>query len=344
MIYGARFLQTIVLASLLCSSSICAVAQDIIIETQKEGQNFDHYEEIEGKWIDSRSPPTTAKSSAPGCTEGTKCGTRKYLFSMGTPDNPDPTGNPEPAAARFYPRFSAAGHYYVYATWPRAANATPVKYIVKHAKGTDTKELTQDGWGSTETGISNANTWVLIGDYDFQPGNDQYVELRVDKSVRPVSPKNYGQVYADAVRFSSKPLENTGQAALATVTPSAGGATPQPQTAPTVVGQLKWYENIPDAQKAAVAANKRILLFFFSPTSERSRELEKNLTSPTVAPILQNSYVLARLNFLENTKVAYSLGVFKAGVINVYDAQGNALFQISERLTADELAQKLKVE
>lgn len=340
---GARWTLAVVIGSLVALGARAA-AQDLIIETQKEGQNFDRYEEIEGKWMDSKTPAATAKSRAPGCTDGNKCGTRKYIFSMGTPDQPDPTGIAEPAAARFYPRFSAPGHYYVYVTWPRAANATPVKYIVKHAKGTDTKELTQDGWGGTETGISNANTWVLIGDYDFNAGNDQYVELRVDKSVRPVSAKNYGQVYADAIRFTSKPLEDPGQAALATVTPSAGGVTPQPQTAPTVVGQLKWYENIPDAQKAAAGTNKRILLFFFSPSSERSKDLDKNLASPSVAPVLQKSYILARLNFLENTKIAYSLGVFKAGVINVYDAQGNALFQISERLSAEELAAKLKVE
>ncbi|MGC8840594.1 MAG: hypothetical protein ACP5QZ_03970 [Candidatus Sumerlaeaceae bacterium] len=337
---GARWLAALV----VLFGATTLRGQDLIIETQKEGQNSDHYEELEGKWMDSKMPPATAKSRAPGCTDGNKCGTRKYLFSAGTPDAPDDKGNPEPAAARFYPRFSTPGHYYVYATWPRAANATPVKYIVKHAKGTDTKELTQDGWGDGGTGISNANTWVLIGDYDFNAGDDQYVELRVDKDVRPVSPKNYGQVYADAIRFSSKPLENPGQAALATVTPSAGGAAPQPQATPTVVGQLKWFENIQDAQRAAAGTNKRILLFFYAPTSERSQLLEKNLASPEVAAILQNSYVLTRLNFLENTKVAYSLGVFKAGVINVYDSQGNALFQINERLTPSELAEKLKVQ
>jgi len=321
-----------------------APAQDIIIETQKEGQNFDHYEEIEGKWIDSRTPPKTAKSSAPGCTNPEKCGTRKYIFSRGTPDQPDPGGNAEPAAARFYPRFSAPGHYYVYVTWPRAANASPVKYIVKHAKGMDTKELTQDGWGGSPNGISNANIWVLVGDYDFAAGNDQYVELRVDKSVRAVAPRNFGQVYADAVRFSSKPLEDTGQAALATVTPSAGGITPPPVTTPAVVGQLKWYENIQDAQRAATSSNKRILLFFYAPSSERSQAVEKSLTSPEVSTILQKSYVLVRLNFLENTKIAYSLGAFKAGTINVYDSQGNALFQIADRLTPAELAEKLRAD
>lgn len=336
---GARVLFTVLLgvgAQLVC-------AQDLIIETQKEGQNFDHYEEIEGKWMDSRIPAATAKSRAPGCTDGNKCGTRKYLFSTGTPDQPDPKGNPEPATVRFYPRFSAPGHYYVYATWPRAANATPVKYIVKHAKGSDTKELTQDGWGGSGTGISNANTWVLIGDYDFAAGNDQYVELHVDQSVRPVSPKNYGQVNADAVRFTSKPLEDTGQAALATVTPAAPSVGSQPTPTPMVVGQLKWYENIRDAQQAAVQSNKRILLFFYSPTSERSQAIEKALASSEVQPILEKSYVLVRLNFVENTKTAYSLGAFKAGVINVYDTQGNGLFQVTERLTASELAEKLAV-
>jgi len=317
-------------------------AQDLIIETQKEGKNFEKYKEIEGAWMDSRTPAATAKSSAPGCTDGNVCGSRKYLFSAGTPSAPTTSVNAKPAVARFIPNFDKPGHYYVYATWPRAANATPVKYIIKHAKGTETKEVSQDGWGAS--GISNANIWVPLGDYDFSPGEDQYVELRTDENVKPVDPRNNGQVYADAVRFSAKPIEETGTAPLPTVTPSKTGTNLPPPivVSPAGGGSLKWYESIPDAQAVAAKENKRILLFFYSPGSERSKYFEEIFGDPTIQPILRDKYVLVRINFAEQPQVGYSLGVFKAGTINLYDAQGNPLGQISDKLSAAQLAVRLQ--
>lgn len=321
-------------------------AEDIIVESRKEGQNNDRYEEIEGTWMDSQTPPTVAKSSAPGLTDPNKCGARKVLFS-------GPSGEVPPlGAARFRPKLTAPGHYYVYTTWSRGANCTPVNYTIKHAKGEDKKVLTQDGWSAN----GNGNMWHLLGDYDFAAGDDQYVELRIGPDAKRTDAKNYGQVYSDAVRFSSSPLTETmgaqlvpglsdASAAPPASMPSTMGAPPATGTAlPTLADTtpLKWYEDIGSGQSLAVQENKKILVLFFSPQNPVSKYYEDEaFNDATVKNLVRNSFVLVKVNFVENTELAYKLGVFKAGTINIYNSQGRPLDQITDRLQPAELAAKL---
>lgn len=126
--------------------------------------------------------------------------------------------------------------------------------------------------------------------------------------------------------------------------PSSAAAASENSPAEKNVLVLRWYDNIADAQRAAAESNKRILLFFYLSNNERSRALDNALNSPTVAPIIADKYVAVRLNFAENTQLARSLGVFKGGVINLYDSKGTPLGQIADRLGPEELAQKLKAE
>jgi hypothetical protein len=105
---------------------------------------------------------------------------------------------------------------------------------------------------------------------------------------------------------------------------------------------LTWLPTIPAAQQVAAKENKRILLFFYLPKSKMSDYLEQVFEDPTVASVLKEKYVLVKLNFMEQTKLAYQLGVFRAGVINVYDPKGAPLFQITQKLSPTELAEKLK--
>lgn len=198
-------------ASALLFFATAIRAQDITIETRKEGQNFDHYKEVEGQWIDSNQG-VYSKSSAEGLTTSGKCGSRKSKI-------------PGVVAARFFPRFSAPGHFLVYTTWGKAGNAVPVNYIVHHAGGESTKVLMQAGWGNSFP--SNAGKWVLIGEFDFKVGEEQYVELRTPADSSSADSAQLGQVHADAVRFASKPLpesdvttaEPRAKRATATATP-----------------------------------------------------------------------------------------------------------------------------
>lgn len=170
---------------------------DFVIESRRDGMNNERYREIEGVWIDSNTPARTAKSSAPGCSP-MQIGSRKSVFS--TPGEAA-ASNPS-AAVLFLPLFSAPGHYYVYTTWPKAANAAPVYYTIRHANGDTRKIIPQDGPGVRSS--SNANSWISLGDYDFNNGPDQFVEIRIKSDARPMAPNDYGQVFADTVRFTTK--------------------------------------------------------------------------------------------------------------------------------------------
>lgn len=337
-----------VVAATVFVTATAVWADDIIIESRPEGQNYDKYKETEGKWLDSNSPALTAKSGAPGLTPQGKCGSRKYVVGAGGGDSKTVV-----AAARFSPRLSKPGHYYVYVTFPKAGNATPVTYVIKHAKGQETKSLAQDGWGGV--GNPNASTWISLGDYDFAAGDDQYVEMQITGEAGPPDPRTPGQAFTDGVRFSSAPVSDAKEIASGSAaTPRSGEATPAsvpgasssstpvpPQSAANA--QLTWLEDIRTAQDVAGKSGKKIFLFFYSPESERSNNYDKKVfNNAAVKQVLSDRFVLVRVNIDENRTLANNLQVFRAGTINLYDDRGNGITQFTETLDADELASKLK--
>jgi hypothetical protein len=111
---------------------------------------------------------------------------------------------------------------------------------------------------------------------------------------------------------------------------------------PKSTGTLEWLTSIPAAQQRAAKENKRILLFFFMRGSKTSDLFDQLFESPEVAPLLKEKYVLVRLNFMEQNKLAYQLGVFRAGVINIYDSKGQPVKQITQKVSPTELAEMLK--
>ncbi len=118
--------------------------------------------------------------------------------------------------------------------------------------------------------------------------------------------------------------------------------TPRPTATPKPQGTLEWLTSIPAGQKLAAEQNKRILIFFFMPGSKMSDYFEQALEAPPVAAVLKEKYVLVRLSFMENNKLAYQLGTYRAGVINIYDPKGQPLMQLTQRISPTELAEKLK--
>jgi thioredoxin-related protein len=105
---------------------------------------------------------------------------------------------------------------------------------------------------------------------------------------------------------------------------------------------MKWYDSIGTGQQAASQSGKRILVFFYAPESAGSKHFEQLFENNSIKGIINSQYVLVRINFIEQTKLAYNLGVYKAGTINLYDAQGNAIRQITDRLTPNEFTANLK--
>lgn len=319
-----------------------AGAEDIVVESRQGGVNTDRYKEVEGpKWMDSNTPPARTKSTAPGLSAQT-IGSRKYVFAL---DTTTTRQQPIAHAARFLPKVSAPGTYHVYATWPSAGNATPVTWIVKHAKGEDRKVLDQDGWGGKITG-GNGNAWTEIGVYEFTPGDDQYAEVRTGEDVEPVAKTISGQLYADAVRFTTEPLAPA-QFSLKPSAPPAAAASGQasvPDNTNYSAIPIDWYYDIATAQGVAAEKGKRILLFFFSQNSAVSQSFEELFRDPAIRGVVNANYIPVRLDFSVNTGVAYRLSIFRGGTIAWYDNGGNALGMASDRMTGIELVNKLKLQ
>lgn len=306
----------------------------IVVETRKEGQNFANYKEVSGTWTNSGDASGTGKSRVAGASDAGKVGTRKWVF-MSVEGNPLTT---DTAVAHFSPNLPGRGKYYVYVTWPRAANATDVSWIVKHRGGEAKKNITQDGWGAS--GRQNGEAWHLLGHFDFDKGPEQYVEVRGEPGMKRPDNRNLGQLYADAVMFSRESLDPPRQTASAGAPGAAPQAAPSAGSAPVT---LTWLDEIDAALAAASKSNKKILIFFHSPESEASQHYQRSVfEDQEVKREIAKDYVLGRINFATNASRASQLGVFKAGTVVIYSSKGEPLLKIDGRRTADELVGELK--
>lgn len=161
-----------------------------------------------GVWSNS-----TAKSTAEGLTGlGSRFSDTSVLDSR----------------AMFEPSISQRGIYRVWVTWGPSGNATHVKYTVRASTGAQDFYLDQDGWGGA--GTSNANTWILLGDFEFRAGPDSSAcAVVIDETTvtgRP-SAANLPRCYTDAVKFQLiTPLAV--QEALPSVAPNGLRVWPNP--------------------------------------------------------------------------------------------------------------------
>lgn len=303
-----------------------SLAEDLIIESRAGGKNFERYSEITGAWRDSNAPVSFAKSEAEGLTPQGQIGSRAYIL----PKTPGTDIEDLLAAARFTPDFPAPVRTFVYVTWPKGGNATPVRYVVRHARGTDTITLVQNGFAYG--GRDNANTWNLLGEFEFGPGKDHYVELRVLSDVRAVDTNTPGRVYTDAVRFSDAPLTP----AVSTVQPTP--ISPPVVSTPATTARIEWGNSVAEALAAARQQGKRILVFFYSPTSDHLIRYEEDVFGhEEVRSVLRSRFICVRINMQQESDLASRMRAYKAGTINLYDSSGNALGQISDRITGEEL-------
>ncbi len=315
-----------------------AMGADVIIESRSGGKNHDGYKETAGSWLDSNTPPQTAKSGAPGLTPQGQIGSRKTTII------PNPSGNKETvvSAARFTPKIETAGEYNVYVTFSRAANAMPVTYVIKHASGEEKKDINQDGWGALAG--SNANKWVELGRYSFAPGADQYVEMQVTEATKAADPGNPASAFTDAVRFSTEPVATAAapQPAAPAAPDESEPATPATSAA-TPAGEIQWLESLTTGRAEGKKQDKKLFVFFFSPQSSRSTEYEKRvINDPKVKGLVNEDFVAVKINMDVERELTAQLQVFRAGTINVYDsATGNGLEHISNTPEADELIKRL---
>jgi len=326
--------SSVALVAMLTVFMHCPVAwgQDLVIEAAPGGKNNNLYREHYGKWMDSRIPPQVAKSWAPGLTPPGTGTSRKTVFSG---PNIVTTG---PAMARFTPDFKEKGRYHVYVTWPRGANAAPVRYVIEHAGGAETKKLTQNGWGAPGSDC-NAGTWISLGEYEFNPGKEQFVELHVEADVRLLEPNWYGQAYADAVCFSKEPLKELGVAMSPQAPPAWPGSEPPTQLA---TEPLKWSPELPKAWGEARAHNRRMLLYFFSEDAFLDHYDKMLFLHPAVQALIQSRMVPVRIDMKKDAALAKKLGIGRAGTIAVYDANGTPLKLMPTSPSPDDFIKELQ--
>lgn len=327
----------------------------VMVFQSHPSQGNPHYREQQNTWIDSFAKSTIIVNQAGGKTPGRKC-----VFHNSV--NPSVAATPGPASARFMPQFPARGHYHAYITWPDWGNATPVRVTIGHAGGQTVKWVQQNGFGFNTP--SNAHMWVPLGDYDFDPGENSYIEVAVIDGAMPVDPRQLGQVYADAVCFCQKPVMDSvlpfesaavappqgGTAFTQSVSPQ--GASPQPAAAspPTMpvpsstapAPTLQWLDNIRDARIMSAEQSRKLLIFFRSDESLLSNHYEQTVfADPAVRQALAK-YVLLRLDHQQNIDTATKLLIFRAGGMVIFDSRGDGLDIITNKLPTEEFLARLR--
>lgn len=298
------------------SESIRPGAQDIIIEPCAGGQNYDHYSD-DGAWMEIHKPIEWAKSYAPGTTILPTWGSKGVRFFTGYSAQQTTL----PAIAIYRPQVSARRHFYVYATWPFSANATPITYVIHHASGDTTHSIVQDGWSSILGG--NANVWTSLGDYDFDPGDKQRLEVRVDPGVRSVTRGNNGQAVADAVLFASRALtEGT------TVARSAASAPAQ--------DRVSWVSSYQDAVDQAKLSGKKLLVYVSGTQSSHSTFCEAQVFSkPEIGQLMTTQFVTAMVAPQGNRPENYRFSWVPTGTVILCDTNGSEIRRISPEKVLD---------
>jgi hypothetical protein len=337
MFEGKQSLSIILFAGIFIMSCLCIYGQEVIIETRTGGQNLEWYNETSGKWHDS-----DGKSIAKGITP--KIGSR--FANVEDVDS---------SKARFIPNLPTAGFYEVLVTWPREGNAKRVKYIIHHANGDSIVFMNQDGWGVLTSGAGNGNAWHSLGTYQFPAGQRGYVEITDAETQGKPDIRNWGRVYADAVRFvfvsSSRPVATAPPPApsptFAPVMRPTPLRTPFPivTIAPTPVAlqptvsqdSIQWTGDIYEAQRRARSENRNIMLYFRSDKSRYCQKYEaETLKDPAVIQFLNSNYVSVRFDFLRYSSEAFSLGAYKAPTFIFYDSRGNPKGKIDTFLPSQE--------
>lgn len=132
----------------------------------------------------------------------------------------------------------------------------------------------------------------------------------------------------------------------ATRAPGRGGAaatTSEPQIRVVSADPISWSRDLSQAMQRATLENRRILVFFENPEAEISRHLDTRVFSDMqVRARMLEKFIAVRINVREQAAIANKLGVFKAGVIGIYRADGRAEKQLTSIYTAEDLLREFR--
>ena len=126
-------------------------------------------------------------------------------------------------------------------------------------------------------------------------------------------------------------------------TPAAEPAKPAATPAPATPTQLTWHTDIPSGQKAAAASGSKTLLFFASPGNDLSDYFEKVVLADSIIQgILSKNYACIRLDYGQNAEIAKRLQATQAGMIILYDAQGQSARGVTEKVSVEKFQRDLE--
>lgn len=118
--------------------------------------------------------------------------------------------------------------------------------------------------------------------------------------------------------------------------------TPGPQVAMTNQ-PIRWLDDINAAVAQATKEKKRIFAFFSSPEARNSQYVEQTvLPDQRVHSQVTGQYVPLKIDVQKHADLSSKLGVFRGGVIVIYNSNGAGLKKIDSVFTADQLLAELK--
>lgn len=93
---------------------------------------------------------------------------------------------------------------------------------------------------------------------------------------------------------------------------------------------MGWSFDYGAALNQARAANKKVLVFFVAPGNREAMKYESDyFPNPAVRAEL-DKYVLVKIDFPQNTRLGYSLGIYESGKIAVADGSGTKIGSIEK--------------
>ena len=107
-------------------------------------------------------------------------------------------------------------------------------------------------------------------------------------------------------------------------------------------GPVEFSSDLDGSRRRALAERKPLMLYFSSDT-EACRRLESQVFSdPKVAELLRSRWVCVKLDMATNRDLAFSIKVYKSGIMNFYGPDGRFVAQGESSTTAAELLEMLQ--
>ncbi|MBX7244538.1 MAG: hypothetical protein K1X53_03510 [Candidatus Sumerlaeaceae bacterium] len=105
---------------------------------------------------------------------------------------------------------------------------------------------------------------------------------------------------------------------------------------------ISWETDMAVAQQKAAAKKQKLLLFFVSPGGENSKMIENAILGDSrVVAAVEANYVAVKLDTTKYNELARQLGVFRSGVILLYNSDGSPIKKVERVATVDQFLKDL---